>query len=59
MPELGSTYGCGSIDPVGWHSTGLFDTSLNWTSVGEMDAAVATARQSKPVSVVCPAWAAS
>ena len=47
------------MDPVAWHSTGPLDASLNCTSVGEMDAAVATARQSKPESDAWPDWAAS
>src|SRR5271170_5994094 len=59
VPVLGSTYGCGSMDPVAWHSMGALDTSLNCTLVGEIDAAVATARQSKPVSDACPDCAAS
>ena len=56
---LGSTYGSGSMDPVGWHSIGPLATSLNCTSVGEREAAVATARQSYPVSDPCPDWDAS
>ena len=59
MPVLGSTKGCGSMDPVAWHSMGPLATSLNCTSVGEMDGAVATARQSKPVSEAWPDCAAS
>ena len=47
------------MDPVAWHSMGALDTSLNCTLVGEIDAAVATARQSKPVSEAWPDWAAS
>ena len=43
---LGSTKGWGSMDPVDWHSMGPLDASLNCTLVGEIDAAVATARQS-------------
>ena len=53
---LGSTYGSGSMDPVGWHSRGVLATSLNCASVGEMEDAVATARQSYPLSDVCPDW---
>ena len=47
------------MDPVGWHSMGPLATSLNCASVGEMEAAVATARQSYPLSDACPDWDAS
>ena len=56
---LGSTYGSGSMDPVGWHSIGALATSLNCAFVGVREAAVATARQSYPVSDPWPDWAAS
>src|SRR5580700_12133187 len=59
VPVFGSTKGCGSIDPVAWQSRGALDTSLNCTWIGEIDDAVATARQSKPVSELWPACAAS
>jgi hypothetical protein len=47
------------MDPVGWQSRGPPEVSVNWTEVGEIEGAVATARQSYPLSVACPAWAAS
>ncbi len=47
------------MEPVFWHRSGAFATSLNWTLVGEMDPAVATARQSNPLSLPWPTGAAS
>ena len=47
------------MEPVGWQSRGAFATSEKATLVGEIDPAVATARQSAPLSDACPAWAAS
>ena len=48
-PVTGSMKGLGSMEPVGWQSRGLPE-SVNWALVGLRALAVATARQSNPVS---------
>ena len=47
------------MEPVGWQSSGVSEVSANWTSVGEIDDDVATARQSYPLADAWPDWAAS
>ncbi len=61
LPLAGSMKGLGSMAPprADWHSSGPLELSVKAASVGLMPAAVATDRQSNPVSLAWPAWAAS
>jgi len=60
-PVVGSTNGLGSMAPprLGWHSNGPDESSVKVASVGESAPAVATERQSSPVSLAWPDRAAS
>jgi hypothetical protein len=61
MPVAGSTKGLGSMAPprLDWQMSGPLELSVNAVPVGLREWAVATDRQSYPLSLVWPAWAAS
>ncbi len=61
LPVVGSMNGLGSIAPPrpAWQMSGPLEESVKAASVGLSALVVATERQSKPVSLACPASAAS